>query len=166
MCIVKPGPVRAPSVPGPEIAGRGQAARRRPVETSADPGPEPLPPRPTLNSSLSPAPSWRRRRESSRRPTVGPRRLERHIPAPASPGRAACRVLEVPRSNPALLRDPRVPWLTDGGPCVVHPIYTDYVLSTPIFQLSVAFSGISKRRKEFDSFQRSKIPKLGIPLPF
>ena len=48
--------------PAPQIAGRGQAACRRPIVTvtTAGPGPESHPLRPTLNSSPLPAPSWRR----------------------------------------------------------------------------------------------------------
>ena len=55
--------------PGPQIiARRGQAASRPPIVTTAGPGPEPHPLLPTFNSNPLPAPSWRRRRGSSRRP--------------------------------------------------------------------------------------------------
>ena len=80
---------------GRRSPGRGKPPAIGPAAITAGPGPKPLPPRSTLNSSLLPAeaPSCRGRRRGSRAgrnpsPTVGPWRSGRQIPAPASPARA------------------------------------------------------------------------------
>ena len=117
------------SITGPVAVDHRAGASRPPsasrAVTTADPGPEQLPPRPTLNSTVTPAPYPLRAAVIVVSQPPSDRRAPSQIPPSSSVVQASGPVQEVPRSIPALLRAARAPWLLDGGPGrpgIMHPI--------------------------------------------